>query len=57
LTTGLSAQEIDQIVVVQAADDTAWEQPIRAQRTALAALPAELAARDFSGAGTSHPES
>lgn len=47
MTTGLSAQEIDQSVVAQAADDAAWEPPIRVQRTAPAplALPAELTAR------------
>ncbi|MBC8449406.1 MAG: hypothetical protein H8D78_16795 [Chloroflexi bacterium] len=43
----LPEQEIDQIVVAQAEDDTAWEKPIRVQRTAPTslALPAELAAR------------
>jgi hypothetical protein len=45
MTTGLSAQKIAQIVVSQAADEAAWEQPIRAQRTVPAALSAELTAR------------
>jgi len=47
MTMGLSAQEIDQSVVAQAADDAAWEQLILVQRTAPAslALRAELAAR------------
>jgi hypothetical protein len=43
----LSEQEIDQIVVVQADDDSAWEKPIRVRRTKSASLsiPADLAAR------------
>jgi hypothetical protein len=47
MTKQLSEQEIDQIVVVQAADDGAWEAPVRVHQTAPAslALPAELAAR------------
>lgn len=47
MTKSLSEQEIDQTVVAQAADDAAWEAPMRVHRTAPAslALPAELAAR------------
>lgn len=43
----LSEAEIDQLVIAQAEDDTAWEAPVRVQHTAPAALtlPAELAAR------------
>ncbi len=43
----LSEQDIDQIVVAQADDDSAWEKPIRVRRTKLASLsiPADLAAR------------
>jgi hypothetical protein len=43
----LSESEIDQLVIAQAEDDTAWEPPVRVQRAAPAtlALPAELAAR------------
>jgi hypothetical protein len=43
----LSEQEIDQIVVGQANDDSAWEKPIRVHRTKPAPLsiPADLAAR------------
>ena len=43
----LSEQEIDQIVVAQANDDSAWEKPIRVRRTKPASLsiPADLAAR------------
>ncbi len=46
-TKQLSEQEIDQIVVAQAADDPDWEAPVHVRRTAPAsvALPAELAAR------------
>jgi hypothetical protein len=43
----LSESEIDQIVISQADDDTAWEQPIfveRSTRTSLT-LPGDLAAR------------
>jgi hypothetical protein len=47
MTKRLSEQEIDQAVVAQAADDAAWEQPVRVHRTTptALALPAELAAR------------
>lgn len=43
----LSEQEIDQIVVAQANDDSAWEKPVRVRRTKPASLsiPADLAAR------------
>jgi len=43
----LSELEIDRIVTVQAGDDTAWDEPIRIQRTkpARLALSADLAAR------------
>ncbi|MBI1742163.1 hypothetical protein HYR54_03745 [Candidatus Acetothermia bacterium] len=43
----LSSEEIDQIVVAQANDDSAWEKPIRARKAkpASLAIPAELAAR------------
>jgi hypothetical protein len=43
----LSEQEIDQIVVTQADDDSAWGKPIRVRKTQPASLsiPAELAAR------------
>lgn len=43
----LSEQEIDQIVVAQANDDSAWEKPIRVRRTKPTSLsiPADLAAR------------
>jgi hypothetical protein len=43
----LSEQEIDQIVVSQADDDSAWESPIQVRRTepALVSIPADLAAR------------
>ena len=43
----LSEQEIDQIVVAQAKDNSAWEKPVRVRRTKLASLsiPAGLAAR------------
>jgi len=46
-TMQLSEQEIDEIVIAQAADDAAWEPPVRVKRAASAslALPAELAAR------------
>ena len=43
----LSESEIDQIVIAQADDDSAWEKPIRvrkAQSTSIS-IPAELAAR------------
>lgn len=43
----LSEQEIDQIVVAQADNDSAWEKPIRVHRTKSTSLsiPADLAAR------------
>jgi len=43
----LSEQEIDEIVVAQASDDSAWEKPIHVRRTKPASLsiPADLAAR------------
>jgi hypothetical protein len=43
----LSEQEIDQIVISQADDDSAWESPIHVRRTdsALVSIPADLAAR------------
>ncbi len=47
MTKRLSESEIDQIVIAQAEDDTAWEAPMRVRHSAPAALalPAELAAR------------
>ena len=46
-TKKLSELEIDQIVAAQADDDTAWEQPIRVERSkpASLSLPGDLAAR------------
>ncbi|HEX5733956.1 MAG TPA: hypothetical protein VF131_14070 [Blastocatellia bacterium] len=43
----LTEQEIDNIVELQAEDDSAWERPVEARRARPAALsiPAELAAR------------
>jgi hypothetical protein len=43
----LSEKDIDQLVVAQANDDSAWEKPIRVRRTKPASLsiPADLAAR------------
>jgi len=43
----LSQEEIDNIVVAQADDDSAWEKPIRVRRkeSAPLSIPAELAAR------------
>jgi hypothetical protein len=43
----LSEAEIDQAVIAQAEDDSAWEAPVHVQHTAPAALmlPADLAAR------------
>jgi hypothetical protein len=43
----LSQMEIDNIVVAQADDDSAWEKPIRVRRrkSASVVIPAELAAR------------
>jgi hypothetical protein len=45
--SNLSEQEIDQIVVVQADDDLAWEETVSVRRTKPAPLsiPADLAAR------------
>jgi len=42
----LSEQEIDQFVISQAEDNSAWEDPIRVHRTeaALVSIPADLAA-------------
>lgn len=43
----LSEKDIDQLVVAQANDDSAWEKPTRVRRTKPASLsiPADLAAR------------
>jgi hypothetical protein len=43
----LSEEQIDQIVVGQADDDSAWDEPIHVERTTPASLsiPADLAAR------------
>jgi hypothetical protein len=43
----LTEQEIDQLVISQADDDSAWEEPICVRRTesALVSIPADLAAR------------
>ncbi|HKR01116.1 MAG TPA: hypothetical protein VJT09_10610 [Pyrinomonadaceae bacterium] len=43
----LSDDKIDEIVVAQADDDSAWEKPVRASRSKSSAvsLPAELASR------------
>jgi len=43
----LSEQEIDQAVIAEANDDSAWEKPVRVRRTKSASLsiPGELAAR------------
>lgn len=43
----LSEKEIDQIVVAQANDDAAWEEPVRVHRVGPKSLviPADLAAR------------
>jgi hypothetical protein len=45
--TSLSEEQIDQIVIEQADDESAWEEPIRVERTRPASLsiPADLAAR------------
>jgi hypothetical protein len=45
--TDLSDKEIDQIVVGQVDDDSAWDEPIHVERTTPAPLsiPADLAAR------------
>jgi hypothetical protein len=46
-TKKLSELEIDQIVAAQADNDTAWEQPVRVERSkpASLSLPGDLAAR------------
>ncbi len=43
----LSEEEIDQLVIAHADDDSAWEKPIHVRRSELSAvsLPAELASR------------
>ena len=43
----LSQEEIDEIVVAQADDDSAWEKPVsvRRKKSASLSIPAELAAR------------
>jgi hypothetical protein len=43
----LSEEQIDAIVIVQADDDTAWEEPISVRRTEMTSisLPPEIAAR------------
>jgi hypothetical protein len=43
----LSEQEIDQVVVAEADDDTAWDEPVRVHQAKPASLsiPADLAAR------------
>jgi hypothetical protein len=43
----LSETEVDQIIIAQADDDSAWEKPVHVHRTKPASLsiPAELAAR------------
>lgn len=43
----LSEKDIDQLIVAQANNDSAWEKPIRVRRTKSASLsiPADLAAR------------
>ena len=43
----LSEEEIDQIVIAHAEDDSAWEKPVRVRRSKSSAvsLPAELASR------------
>jgi hypothetical protein len=45
--TNLSEEQIDQIVVNQADDDSAWDDPVHVERTKPASLsiPADLAAR------------
>lgn len=46
-TKVLSEEEIDEIVIAQADDDSAWEEPMRVQRerSAFVKLPAEMATR------------
>jgi transposase len=43
----LSEEEIDNLVIAHADDDSAWEKPIRVRRakTSAVSLPAELASR------------
>jgi hypothetical protein len=43
----LSEEEIDEIVIAQAEDDSAWEEPVRVRQTKLSSmsLPSELALR------------
>jgi len=43
----LSEEEIDEIVIAQAEDDSAWEEPVCVRRTELSSmsLPSELASR------------
>jgi hypothetical protein len=46
MSSKLSQEEIDKIVVAQAADDSAWEEPIYVRRKSGSfSIPAELAAR------------
>lgn len=47
ITSDLSEQEVDQIVIAQATDDAAWEEPVRVRRTrpTSVSISAELAAR------------
>ena len=47
MKSGLSEQRVDQIVVAQADDDSAWEEPVRVRRAEAASvsMPADLAAR------------
>lgn len=47
LNPELSQEEIDEIVVAQADDDSAWEKPVSVRRKKLGtfSIPAELAAR------------
>jgi len=46
-TAQLSQTEIDQLVIAEVEDDTAWEDPIHVQRTESTSIsiPADLAAR------------
>jgi len=46
-TTGKSDKEIDELVIAQAGDDSAWEKPIKARRSKSEAvsIPAEVASR------------
>jgi len=45
--SNLSEREIDELVISQAGDDSAWDGPIRVRRpeSALVSIPADLAAR------------